>query len=141
MLLRNHNYNLFDEFWNDPFFKHDAEAEVPQIMKTDIQEKDGKYLLDIELPGYSKENIQAELKDGYLTIMAKKVDTVEKEDQKSKYIRKERYTGSCKRSFYVGESVAQADIQAGFQEGILRIVIEKEKMKALPEERKLIPIE
>lgn len=140
MLLRNRMFNLFDEFFNDPFFTETSSLHVPQLMKTDIQEQDGQYLLDIELPGYKKEDIQAELKDGYLTIQARKEDSIEEKDEKHNYVRKERYSGSCKRSFYVGEGVQEEDIKAGFQDGILRIMVSKDSIKKLPEERKLIPI-
>ena len=94
MLFRNRNYNLFDDFFqdmfDDPFFNRTS-ASLSQLMKTDILEKDGQYLLDIELPGYEKNDVQAELKDGYLTIVANKEDTIEEKDNKSNFVRKESF--------------------------------------------------
>ncbi len=104
MLLRKHTNNLFDDFFGDMFEdSFFSQSMLPQMMKTDVLEKDGQFLLDIELPGYDKKDVQAELKDGYLTIEANKDQTIENKDDKSNYVRKERYTGSMKRTFYVGE--------------------------------------
>ena len=98
-------------------------------------------MLDIELPGYAKEDVQAELKDGYLTITAKKAENKDEEDKKHSYVRKERYTGSCKRTFYVGEELKQEDIKAGFQNGILKLFVPKETQQKVEEKPKLITIE
>ena len=138
-------FDLFDDFFNDIYRdpygrKENTEAKIPQLMRTDIQEKDGQYLLDIELPGYSRDEVQAELKDGYLTIAAVKQKTVENLETKTNYVRKERYTGSMKRSFYVGEDITEKDIQAGFKDGILKVMINKPKPKELTDERRFIPI-
>lgn len=137
-------FDLFDDFFNDvyrdPFRRENTETKIPQLMRTDIQEKDGQYLLDIELPGYSRDEVQAELKDGYLTIAAVKQKTVENQETKTNYVRKERYTGSMKRSFYVGEDITEKDIQAGFKDGILKVMINKPKPKELTDERRFIPI-
>lgn len=143
-MFRN-SFDLFDDFFNDvygePFTKKEsAERRAPQLMRTDVLEKDGQYLLDIELPGYSREEVQAELKDGYLTIAAVKQKTVENQDTKTNYIRKERYTGSMKRTFYVGKDVTEKDIQAAFKDGILKVMINKPKPKELTDERRFIPI-
>lgn len=141
MLLRKRTNNLFDDFFGDffedPFF---SQSTAPQIMKTDVREKDGQYLLDIELPGYEKKDVQAELKDGYLTIAANKDETIENKDEKSNFVRKERYTGSMKRTFYVGEDVTEEDVQAGFKDGILKVAVKKPDVKQLKDEKKLIPI-
>lgn len=139
------SFSLFDDFFNDvygdPFARKDDRGKnVPQLMRTDILEKDGHYLLDIELPGYSRDEVQAELKDGYLTIAAVKQKVVENQDIKTNYIRKERYTGSMKRTFYVGDEVTEKDIQAAFKDGILKVMINKPKPKELTDERKFIPI-
>lgn len=140
MLLANRNYNLFDEMFRDPFFSRPFENASSQIMKTDIHEKDGNYIIEMELPGYAKENIKADLKDGYLTITAAKNETKEEKDAKGNCIRKERYTGSCNRSFYVGETVTQDDIKAAFKDGILALQVPKDVPKAV-EQPKLITIE
>lgn len=144
-MFRRNNFNVFDDFFNDmfedPFARRDvADAKIPQLMRTDVLEKDGQYLLDIELPGYSKEEVKAELKDGYLTIAAVRQNRVENEEVKTNYVRKERYTGSMKRSFFVGEDITEKDIQAGFKDGILKVIVNKPKPKELTDERKFIPI-
>ena len=103
MLFTNRAFDLFDDMFNDPFFTRSYEAtSTPQIMKADVQEGEKGYLLDIELPGYNKEDVKAELKDGYLTVSASHEENKEEKDAKGRYIRRERYTGSCKRTFYVG---------------------------------------
>lgn len=111
-----------------------------QIMRTDIQEKEGNYLLEIELPGFPRENVQAELKNGTLTIIAKRPETIEKEENKIHYIRRERMIGEWKRSFFVGNDIRQEDITAAFKDGVLSIIISNPEKKVAREERKLIPI-
>lgn len=112
----------------------------PQIMRTDIKEREGQYLIEIELPGYKRENIQAELTNGYLTIIATRNEGLENEDIKTNYLVKERVTGEVKRSFYVGESVQQEDISAGLTDGILSVIIVKKEPMIDGERRKLITI-
>ena len=109
-MFRRNGFDLFDDFFSDvlddPFTRRETrESQVPQLMRTDVWEKDGQYLLDIELPGYSRDEVKAELKDGYLTIAAIRQKKVETQENHTNYVRKERYTGSMKRSFYVGEEV------------------------------------
>ena len=140
MLLANRNYNLFDEMFKDPFFTRPFENSSTQIMKTDIHEKNGNYMIEMELPGYVKEDIKADLKDGYLTITASKNETKEEKDAKGNCIRKERYTGTCNRSFYVGEQVTQDDIHASFKDGILSLQVPKDIPK-VEDSPKLITIE
>lgn len=139
MLLSNRNF--INSFFNDPFFERPFENASSQIMKTDIHENETGYLVEMELPGYKKEDIKADLKDGYLTITAAKDETKETHDQKGKCIRKERYTGSCNRSFYVGKELTQEDIKAAFSDGILKLTIPKEAPKAIEEQPKYIAIE
>ena len=110
-------------------------------MRTDIKETDAGFELDIDLPGYKKEDVQAELKDGYLTISAKTNTTREEKDENGKYIRKERYSGSCSRSFYVGEQLEQEDIKARFEDGILKVMVPKKEAKPAVEENRYITIE
>ena len=109
-------------------------------MKTDIHDKDGSYIIEMELPGYAKEDIKADLKDGYLTITANKSESKEEKDAKGNCIHKERYTGTCNRSFYVGDALTQEDIKAAFKDGILRLQFPKEIQKQ-EEQPKLITIE
>lgn len=139
------NDNLFDDFFEFPFFDDRAEKKLyghnaKNIMKTDIKEHKDGYELEIDLPGFHKNEIQAELKDGYLTISAaKQLNQDEKES--GKYIRRERYTGSCQRSFYVGEDITQEDIKAEFKHGILKLFVPKKEVKPQVEERKFVSIE
>ena len=128
MMIPRRNGNGLD-FWDevlpDSFF---TEKET-KIMKTDLKEKDGKYLLEIDVPGYDKEDIKIELHDGYLTVSAEKNE--EKEDKHAKYLKRERFTGMCSRSYYVGENVTEEDIKANFRNGILTIEFPKELEKYL----------
>lgn len=132
MLLARRN-NLFDEFFNDPFFT-DTYHNKQSLMKTDIEDDGTNYSIEIELPGYKKEDVRAELKDGYLTIYAETVSENEVKDQKN-YIRRERYSGSVKRSFYVGSGLKQEDVKAAFENGILKLVFPKEAPKQIEENR------
>ncbi len=136
MIPRRHDFDLWDEMFRDPFF---TEGES-KLMKTDIKEKKDKYLIDIDLPGYEKDGIKIEIQDGYLTVHAK-VDKREDDSEKGKYVRKERYTGECSRSFYVGDNVKEEDIKAKFTNGTLRFEIPKKEDKKELEEKKYIPIE
>ena len=113
---------------------------VNNIMKTDVKEKDGSYEVAIDLPGFKKENVTARLENGYLTIQASKGLDKDKEDKEGKYIRRERYAGSCSRSFYIGEGVTQDEIRARFEDGILRLTVPKKDKKQV-EENKYISIE
>lgn len=138
---RNYGFDLFDDFFNDPFFTNSLTRANTNMMKTDIQDNGTDYILDIELPGYKKEDIKAELKDGYLTISAAKDETKEEKDENNKFVRKERFTGSCKRSFYVGDKMEQSDIKASFENGILKLQFPKEAPKAIEEAPTYIQIE
>ena len=141
------NDNLFDDFFEFPFFDDRAERKLyghnaKNIMKTDIKEHKDGYELEIDLPGFHKDEIQAELKDGYLTISAaKQLNQDEKEKESGKYIRRERYSGSCQRSFYVGDEITQEDIKAEFKHGILKLFVPKKEAKAEVEQRKFVSIE
>ena len=138
--------NLFDNDWMDfPFDRDFWGSRTPaktskSIMKTDIREHGGGYELDIDLPGFKKDEIGVELDNGYLTISAAKGLDKDEQDKKGKYIRKERYAGAMQRSFYVGEAVTQEDIKAKFEDGILRLNIPKKDAQAV-ETKKTIAIE
>ncbi len=137
--------NLIDDFFND-FARPTKQlmryaAPATNVMRTDIKETANGYELDIDLPGYDKKDVQAELKDGYLTInAATKKDTDEK-DENGKYIRRERYYGSCSRSFYVGENITQDEIKAKFENGILKLTVPKKEAKPAVEKSQYIAIE
>ena len=136
MIPRRRDFDLFDEMFRDPFF-NEGES---KLMKTDIKEKKDKYIIDIDLPGYEKEGIKIEIQDGYLTVHAS-INKEENDEEKGKYVRKERYVGECSRSFYVGDNVKEEDVKAKFKNGTLTLEIpKKEERKELPE-KKYIPIE
>ena len=130
--------NLFDEFFANPFgMVNTAPAEEVlygkhgrNLMKTDVREMDNSYELDVDLPGFKKDEITVDLKNGYLTIGATK--GLDKENQDGKYIRRERYTGMCSRSFYVGTAVRPEEIGAKFEDGILKLSVPKAVKKELP---------
>ena len=128
------NENLFDNFFDDDFMmpsmfgKNDPlyGKHTKNVMKTDVRETDNSYELDIDLPGFKKEDVSLKLDNGYLTISASKgLEKDEKEKKDGKYIRRERYEGQCSRSFYVGESVQAKDVNAKFEDGILKISVPK----------------
>lgn len=127
--------DLFDSFFDDMF----PTFNTASVMRTDIREKDGNYLLDIDLPGYKKEDIKISLYNGNLTIQAEHNDTKEEKDAKGNVIRQERYSGTCSRTFYVGESIRESDIHAAYENGILTLQIPTEQKKEA-EEKKYINI-
>ena len=105
--------NLFDDFFDYPFVKNEAESNG--LMKTDVKDTEHGYEITMNLPGVKKEDVKAALKDGYLTISATSDSKKEEKNDKGQYIRRERYTGSCSRSFYVGDAVTEEDIKAKFE--------------------------
>ena len=133
--------NLFDDSLSDFF---DFGRMMPQVsselygkharnlMKTDVRELDGSYELDVDLPGFKKDEVTVDLQDGYLTISAAKGLDKDEPDKKGKFLRQERYAGSMSRSFYVGEHVEPEDIRAKFENGILQISLPKAAKKQLP---------
>ena len=135
--------NLFDDWMNFSFPDIDKALygkRANNVMKTDVKETENCYEVDIDLPGFKKDEVSASLENGYLTISAAKGLDKDEQDKKGKYIRKERYAGSMSRSFYVGEGVDQNDIHAKFEDGILRLSVPKENKKAV-EQNKYIAIE
>lgn len=144
--------DMFDDFMRDfPFFDDRAGNRIEKklygnhaknLMKTDIKETENGYELEMDLPGFKKDEVTAELKDGYLTISAAKgLDQDEQEKETGKYIRRERYAGACQRSFYVGEEITEEDIKGEFKHGILKLLIPKKEEKPQVETRKYIAIE
>ena len=132
--------NLFDDFFNDNFGMFPVWNErnplygkrTKNLMKTDVRETEDSYELDIDLPGFKKDEVTVDLKDGCLTISAAKGLDKEEQDKNGRYIRQERYAGACSRSFYVGD-VEPKDVSAKFEDGILRISMPKEPRKELPQ--------
>lgn len=143
--------NFFDDFFEFPFIDDRAEKNAERklyghhaanLMKTDIKEFDDKYEVEIDLPGFKKDEIKAELNNGYLTVSAAKGLDEDKEDKKTgKYIRRERYAGACQRSYYVGEDITEEDIKASFEHGILTLFVPKKEAKPAEEEKKYISIQ
>ena len=144
--------DFFDSFFDFPVIDDRAMQKAQKklygrnaanMMKTDVQEHDDHYEVDIDLPGFKKDEISLELKDGYLVINATKgLDKEEKDQKTQKYVRRERYAGSLSRSFFIGEDVKQEDIHAKYESGVLKLSIPKtEPQKPQVEERKYIAIE
>ena len=133
--------NFVDDVFDDMFpFAGGYTTANYDLMKTDVKDAGDHYELEMEMPGVEKENIKAELKDGYLTIHATSNQNKDEKDEDGKYIRRERYSGSCNRSFYVGDAVTEEDIKANFENGTLKMTIPKKEAKAVPE-KKFISIE
>ena len=129
--------NLFDDFFSDPFGMMVPQGRDPlygkhgkNLMKTDVRETENSYELDIDLPGFKKDEVNVELKNGYLTIQAAKGLDKEEQDKKGKYIRQERYAGACSRSFYVGDVKAE-DVKAKYESGVLTVLIPKKEPKKI----------
>ena len=129
---RRNDFDLLEDMFKiDPFFSEEGS----KVMKTDIKEKKDKYLIDIDLPGYEKEDIKVHIEDGYLNIVAK-TNSENEEKEEGTFLRKERYYGECSRSFYIGDQVKEEDIKASFRNGTLRLEIPKvEEKKAIPEKK------
>ena len=130
--------NLFDDMFNDAFgmmpsIDHALYGKhAKNMMKTDVRETEDSYLVDIDLPGFKKDEVKVELKDGYLTVSAAKGLDKDEQDKKGRYIRQERYAGAMSRSFYVGEDVQPSEISAKFENGILQLSVPKAEQKRLP---------
>ena len=144
--------NLFDDFFNDFPFYNDRDMKKAErklyghraknLMKTDIKEKGDSYILEMDLPGFKKDEIQVSLENGYLTVQAARgVDKDEQEKKTGRYIRQERYAGACERSFYVGDDLTQDDIKGEFHHGVLKLTIPKKEAKPAVEQSKYISIE
>lgn len=139
--------SLLDDWFDFPFENEFFGKKNPlygkhakNLMRTDVRETENSYELDVDLPGFKKEEIQVELEDGYLIISASKGMEKKEDEKNSKYIRQERYSGSCSRSFYVGDNVTEQDIAAKFEDGILKLSIPKKDVSAT-ETKKYISIE
>ena len=136
MMTRRNVVDLIDELINDHFFGR----KESKLMKTDIREKEGEYVLDIDLPGFSKDDIKIDLNEGYLTVSASKTEETEEKNKHDKFLHKERFVGECSRSYYVGEGLKEENIRANFKNGTLQIAFPKEEPKELENEKKYIPI-
>lgn len=134
--------NVFDDFFDDSFkdFARVPARPTNELMRTDVKEKEDGFEVSISLPGVKKEDITAEINDGYLTISATTSTSKDEKNDDGKYIRRERFYGSAKRSFYVGEDITEEDIQAKYVDGILTLDIPKKEAKPVVEEKKYINI-
>ena len=141
-----------DDFMRDfPFFDDRDEKRAERklygrrgknLMKTDVKETDQGYELEMDLPGFAKDEIRVSLENGYMTISAAKgLDQDEKEKDSGRYIRRERYAGACQRSFYIGEDITEEDIKGEFKHGILKLFVPKKEAKPTVEQKKFITIE
>lgn len=133
--------SLFDDFFDDMFVPQSRQTRKSATMSTDIRETADGYQIEMELPGYTKDDVTAQLKDGYLTVDAAHTENREEKNKEGRYIRKERYTGSYSRSFYVGEDITEQDITAKFTDGILTLTVPKKEAKPQAEEKKFIRID
>ena len=140
--------NLFDDFMDD--FRYPAFPDVDKtlygkhaknLMKTDVKEKDGSFEVDIDLPGFKKDEITMHLEDGYLTVSAAKGLDKDEKDEKGTYVRHERYAGNMSRSFYVGEQITEDDIHPKYENGILSFSVPKKEGKAIADKKRYITIE
>lgn len=136
MIVPRRNFDLFDEFFDDPFFHKDERHPHPMpMMKTDIRENEKNYIIDVDLPGFSKEDIKIDVEDGYLNINAS-MNSTHNEEENGRFIRRERFVGECSRSFYIGEDIESDDIKASFKNGILTLEVPKVEIeKKLPEKK------
>ena len=139
--------DVFDDFDRN-FFRAFGQADralygkhAQNMMKTDIRDVDGNYELEIDLPGFKKEDVKIQLKNGYLNIQATREEKKDEKADKGKYVRRERYTGTCNRSFYVGSSIKHEDIHAKYENGILHVTFPKEETKKEAEEKKFVSID
>ena len=138
--------NLLDDLMDLPRFEFpDIDRKLygknaAHVMKTDVREHEDGYEVDIDLPGFKKDEIKLALENGYLTVAAGKALNSDEKDKKGKVIRQERYSGSMQRSFYVGENVTEEEIKAKFEDGVLKLTVPKKEKAEVPE-KKLIQIE
>lgn len=131
--------NLFNSVFDYPFFANDVKTN--NLMKTDVKDNEDSFEITMDLPGVKKEDIKAALKDGYLTISASTESNKDEKNEKGQYIRRERYTGACSRSFYVGDQVTEEDIKAKFENGTLKMIVPKKEEKKAVENKKYVSIE
>ena len=142
--------DMFGDFFTDPWFDEKEFKDMQKklyghraknVMSTDVKEVENGYELEVDLPGFKKDEIKVQLKDGYLTLSAAKGLDKDAKDKEGNYIRRERYAGACQRSFYVGEDVTQEDIKGEYKHGILKLFVPKKEAKPAVEDHKYIAIE
>ena len=137
-------FDVFDDFDRD-FFRGFGRPEhvlygknASRLMKTDVKETDEGYEVDVDLPGFNKDEIKLDLNNGYLTISTEKSLNKEDKENKGKMLRQERYVGTMQRSFYVGESMTEDDIKAKYENGVLSLMIPKKEAPKVPEKKQIL---
>lgn len=135
-IFRNNFFDDFDDFMDFPTTRTDG-----SLMKSDVKDAGDHFELKMDLPGFKKEDVKLQLKDGVLSFEASTNKTNDQKDENGKYIRRERFQGTCSRSFYVGEDVKQEDIKAAFQDGVLTVTVPKEEPKKVEDTPQYIQIE
>ena len=133
--------DFMDDLFDMPQRTYAKSYSANGLMKTDIKESEEGFTVEMDLPGFCREDISAELKDGYLTLSAAKGLDKDEQDKKGNYIRRERYAGTLSRSFYVGDAVSEEDIHAKYEDGILKLSVPKKAPKAVEEKDGYIAIE
>ena len=133
--------SLLDDFFDHPHQRSHFQSHTSEMMRTDVKDLGNVYEMTMNLPGIKKENVKAELKDGYLTISAASISHKDEKDSDGVYIRRERYAGACSRSSYVGENVKQEDIKARFEDGTLKLQVPKISKEVVMENPNYITIE
>ena len=139
-LAKRNNTNFFDDFFKSQFLGAVEQVGGSRLMKTDVKEVEDAFEIIMDLPGVEKEDIQIELKDGYLTVAASKTTQFSESGENCRYIRKERFEGSAKRSFFVGDFANEDNIRASYNNGVLKLTIPKEP-EPEPEQPKRINID
>ena len=143
------NDTMFSDVFDDPFFAGWREAAngaadrmpAQAMMSTDVKETDKGYDVDIDMPGFKKDDIKLELQNGYLTVSAQRDSEHDDKDDSGKWLRRERYAGACSRSFYVGDDVKESDIHASYKDGMLCLQVPKAEVKPEVEAKHQIAIE
>ena len=137
--------DLFDDFFSFPSFRDVDHIDrklygkhASGLMKTDVHENEGNYELDIDLPGFKKDEITLTLDNGYLVVGAVKAVNEDEKDSRGKLLRQERFSGAMQRSFYVGEAIQETDVKAKFEDGVLRLTFPKEKEPEIPEKKTIM---
>ena len=137
LIPRMYRKSLFDDFFDTPF----VSGTDTGLMKTDIKATDEGYELEIDLPGIDKENLSVQLENGYMTVTAKAERANDSKDNHGRYIRRERFTGTYSRSYYVGEDVKETDIKAKYENGTLKLFVPDKEKQPKVEEKKFVAIE
>ena len=137
--------NLFDDWFDFPSLRELRNIDrrlygrnASHEMKTDVKEHEDHYEVDIDLPGFKKDELNLRLENGYLTVSAAKGLDKDEKSKKGRIIRQERYAGAMERSFYVGEAITEEDVKAKFEDGVLRLCIPKKESQKLPEHKTIM---